>query len=177
MRYIFIALISLVTTKIFSQQSLTFIVKDSSTNELLPGATITLKGTSTGISTDKNGKAIFKNNLVGNHTLEFFFIGYKAQSQTFTFPILDTLKQITILLVTETENLEEVIVSSSRTNSHIDDLNTKVEVLGQDDMDEESTVVPGSITSILGDLSIITIQRTNPVNGNDAIRMQGLDPR
>lgn len=73
--------------------------------------------------------------------------------------------------------MDEIIVSSSRTNSHIDDLNTKVEVLGQDDMDEESTVVPGSITSILGDLSIITIQRTNPVNGNDAIRMQGLDPR
>ena len=49
--------------------------------------------------------------------------------------------------------------------------------LSEEDMDEESTVVPGSITSILGDLSIITIQRTNPVNGNDAIRMQGLDAR
>jgi iron complex outermembrane receptor protein/outer membrane receptor for ferrienterochelin and colicins len=44
-------------------------------------------------------------------------------------------------------------------------------------MDEESALVPGNIASILGDLAVITIQRTNPINGNDAIRMQGLDPQ
>lgn len=44
-------------------------------------------------------------------------------------------------------------------------------------MDEESTIVPGNVSSILGDLSIITIQRTNQINGNEAIRMQGLDSK
>ena len=160
-----------------AQNNFKCVIKDSTTKEILPGANIVLKGSTNGVSSDKNGKAVLKNIKDGNNVIEVSFIGYKTIERTINFPVKDSTTAITILLAAENENLDEVIVSSSRTNSHIDDLNTKVEVLGQDDMDEESTVVPGSITSILGDLSIITIQRTNPVNGNDAIRMQGLDPR
>ena len=144
---------------------------------MLPGVTIVLDATTNATATNGNGKAVLKNIPNGSHTIHFSFLGYKSIHQAFEFPLADSTKIATILLPAEQEDLEEVIVSSTRTNSRIDDLNTKVEVLGQDDMDEESTVVPGSITSILGDLSIITIQRTNPVNGNEAIRMQGLDPR
>ena len=177
MRYYLIYLLLIYFTTNFAQHNFTCVVKDSSTKEVLPGATILIKGTTNVVSVDKYGKATLKNIFEGTQIIQFSFIGYKVVEQIFSFPLNDTTKTYTILLVAENENLEEVIVSSSRTNSHIDDLNTKVEVLGQDDMDEESTVVPGSITSILGDLSIITIQRTNPINGNDAIRMQGLDPR
>ncbi len=163
--------------KNIAQNNFKCVIKDSTTKEILPGANIVLKGSTNGVSSDKNGKAVLKNIKDGNNIIEVSFIGYKTIERTINFPVKDSTTAITILLAAENENLDEVIISSSRTNSHIDDLNTKVEVLGQDDMDEESTVVPGSITSILGDLSIITIQRTNPVNGNDAIRMQGLDPR
>jgi outer membrane receptor for ferrienterochelin and colicins len=160
-----------------AQHRLTCIVKDSTTHELLPGVNVLLKGTFNGASTDANGKAVIKNIPSGEQTIVFSFTGYKTTEQILLFPLSDTSKAIAVFLPVSNEDLEEVVVSSTRTNSHIDDLNMKVEVLGQDDMDEESTVVPGSITSILGDLSIITIQRTNPVNGNEAIRMQGLDPR
>jgi iron complex outermembrane receptor protein/outer membrane receptor for ferrienterochelin and colicins len=161
----------------WSQHTFTCIVKDSANNELLPGVSVGLKGTTNGVSSDVNGTATLKNIAAGEQTFVFTLIGYKTAEQTITIPLSDTTAPFLVLLKAEDENLEEVIISSSRTNSRIDDLNTKVEVLGQDDMDEESTVVPGSVTSILGDLSIITIQRTNPVNGNDAIRMQGLDAR
>ena len=50
-------------------------------------------------------------------------------------------------------------------------------VLGQEDMDEESAVVPGNVASILGDISIIHIQKTSATSGNQAIRMQGLDSK
>ncbi|MDB5241868.1 MAG: TonB-dependent receptor [Spirosoma sp.] len=76
-----------------------------------------------------------------------------------------------------TEAIDEVTVTATRTNSRLEDLPIKVEVLGQEDMDEESAVVPGNVSSILGDISIIHIQRTSAVNGNQAIRMQGLDPK
>lgn len=161
----------------FSQNKFICIVKDGATKEMLPGVNVVLDGTTNGVATDIYGKAILKNIPNGQQTIDFTFIGYKTIKQLYSFPLADSTKTLLILLPTENENLDEVVVSSTRTNSRIDDLNTKVEVLGQDDMDEESTVVPGSITSILGDLSIITIQRTNPVNGNEAIRMQGLDPR
>lgn len=158
----------------YAQNTFTCIVKDSLTNEPLPGVNIVLDGTTNGISTDANGKANLQNIPDGLQKMSFTFIGYKTIKRNFTFPMSGS---IIVFLSSVNENLDEVIISSSRTNSRIDDLNTKVEVLGQEDMDEESTVVPGSVTSILGDLSIITIQRTNPINGNEAIRMQGLDAR
>jgi len=173
----FIFLIIIAVNNSFSQNKFTCILKDSTTNEILPGVNVILDGTTNGIETDGNGKGILKNIPDGLHTLHFTYIGYKSIKFVYLFPLTDSSKIVVVLLPAVNENLEEVVVSSSRTNSRIDDLNTKVEVLGQDDMDEESTVVPGSVTSILGDLSIITIQRTNPVNGNEAIRMQGLDPR
>lgn len=173
----FILLVIVAYNKSVAQNHFTFIIKDSTTTEVLPGVNVILDETTNGIASDGNGKGTLNNIPNGEHTIHFTFIGYKSIKHTYTFPIKDSIKAFIILLPAENESLDEVVVSSSRTNSRIDDLNTKVEVLGQDDMDEESTVVPGSITSILGDLSIITIQRTNPVNGNDAIRMQGLDPR
>ncbi|MES2134570.1 MAG: TonB-dependent receptor [Bacteroidota bacterium] len=168
----------LATCHSFSQNRFNCIVQDSATHELLPGVNVILQGTTNAISTGSNGRAGLHNIPSGNQTIVFSFVGYKTILKSYTFPLTnDSITPVIIFLPAENEILDEVVVSSTRTNSRIDDLNTKVEVLAQDDMDEESTVVPGSITSILGDLSIITIQRTNPVNGNDAIRMQGLDPR
>lgn len=75
----------------------------------------------------------------------------------------------------KTADLHEIVVSATRNNSRIADLPMKVEVLGTEELQEESGIKPGNVTSILGDLSVIHIQNTSAVNGNNAIRMQGLD--
>ena len=73
------------------------------------------------------------------------------------------------------EALEEVvIVSSSRNNSRIEDLPTKIEVLGAEEMQEENQIKPGNIASILGDIAGIQIQQTNAATGNADMRIQGL---
>ncbi|MEC5143369.1 TonB-dependent receptor [Chitinophaga sp. 212800010-3] len=77
--------------------------------------------------------------------------------------------------ISKVSDLNEVIISSTRNNSRIEDLPMKVEVLGKEEMMEESGIKPGNVASILGDLSVIHIQNTSAVNGNNAIRMQGLD--
>jgi len=159
-----------------SQNIFKAIVKDSITHEALIGVAASIENTAIGASSDANGLVTINNITDGKHKIVFYFVGYKKVTQSFDFPIVSS-NTIVVNLSSEQTQIEEVVVSSTRTNSHIDDLPTKVEVLGQEDMDEESTIVPGAISSILGDLSIITIQRTNPVNGNDAIRMQGLDSK
>jgi outer membrane receptor for ferrienterochelin and colicins len=176
MKYFFILIIFVFCLQCKAQNKFSCLIKDSTTRELLPGVNVFLLGTTNGAVTDIKGQTILNNIPDGEQTIAFSLIGYKTISKKIKFPVTDNQGTV-ILLPAENESLEEVVVSTTRTNSRIDDLNTKVEVLGQEDMDEESTIVPGSVTSILGDLSIITIQRTNPVNGNDAIRMQGLDPR
>ena len=134
-------------------------VKDSLTNELLPGVSVVLNTTTNGAITDIQGSALLKNIPDGSQIFRIHLIGYKTKTVAAVFPLITANQVFEILLSDENTDLEEVIVSSTRTHSRIDDLATKIEVLGQEDMDEESTLVPGSVTSILGDLSIITIQK------------------
>jgi outer membrane receptor for ferrienterochelin and colicins len=89
--------------------------------------------------------------------------------------VKDTTKSAKDTTISKVSDLQEVIISSTRTGSRIEDLPVKVEVLGTEDMMEESGIKPGNVASILGDLSVIHIQNTSAVSNNNAIRMQGLD--
>lgn len=176
MRHFIPIIFFLLSCNAFSQNSFICIIKDSLTNEPLPFVNVSIESTKNRTTTDAHGNATLANIPNGDNTILVSFIGYKTIKQTVSFPLNEQLPYL-FLLPPDNQTLDEVIISTTRTNSRIEDLNTKVEVLGQEDMDEESTIVPGTVTSILGDLSIITIQKTNPVNGNEAIRMQGLDSR
>jgi outer membrane receptor for ferrienterochelin and colicins len=166
-----------VKTLIFAQTNNVKIkLEDAVSHEPLIGATVRLKSNNKiGASADVNGIVELKNIPSGKQTFEATFVGYEPKDFDIELP---TDNQPFILgMVQSKEALEEVVVTSSRTNSRIEDLPIKVEVLGQEDMDEESAVVPGNVASILGDISIIHIQKTSPTNGNQAIRMQGLDSK
>ena len=158
-----------------AQHKLKIKVVDATDSSPLPGANVVQATNNAGNSTDKNGIMEFTGLTEGTLVLKISFVGYRDSVVTVTIPYPS--QEFLIQLHPEDEELEEIIVSSTRTNRRIEDLPLKVEVLGMEEMDEESTLVPGNVASILGDLAVITIQRTNPVNGNDAIRMQGLDPQ
>jgi len=70
-----------------------------------------------------------------------------------------------------------VVVSTTRSNDRIENATTKVEVLGLEEMNEESTIKPGNIASILGDVSGVQIQQSSATSGNANVRIQGLDGR
>ena len=157
------------------QHNLKVKVVDATDSSPLPGANVVQAANNKGNSTDKNGVMEFTGLTAGTLALKISFVGYRDSVVTVTIPYGEP--ELIIQIHPEEEELEEIIVSSTRTNRRIEDLPLKVEVLGMEEMDEESTLVPGNVASILGDLAVITVQRTNPVNGNDAIRMQGLDPQ
>ena len=72
-------------------------VLDSESNEALIGATLLLKNTNNGVSTDINGLATLNNIPNGEQTIVITFIGYKDEHLSFTFPIKEG-KIHTILL-------------------------------------------------------------------------------
>ena len=158
-----------------AQHALRVKVIDGATTEPLPGANVKFAQTNKGGSTDKEGVFDISNLEPGKVELEISYVGYRDSLLAITIPYSSS--ELVVALASAEEELAEIIVSSTRTNRRIEDLPLKVEVLGLEEMDEESALVPGNVASILGDLAVITIQRTNPVNGNDAIRMQGLDPQ
>ncbi len=163
-------------TPVFGQVNRIIRVEDSATHEPIIGATIRTPSAQkpvVGAVTNAKGIAAMPSFPSSVTVLTVSAVGYETQS----FPIRAGSDTLVVQLHSQDESLDEVTVTSTRTNSRIDDLPIKVEVLGQEDMDEESAVVPGNVSSILGDISIIHVQRTSAVNGNQAIRMQGLDPK
>lgn len=159
-------------------QSVQLRIVDSLTSEPLAGVTVRINTTPpTGVVSNTDGKAQLANLPAGAYNVTVSFVGYKTQLLTLHWPLTRPDSVVTLALASAEAALEQVTVTATRTNRRIEDLPIKVEVLGQEDMDEEAAVVPGNVGSILGDISIIHIQRTSLPTNNQGIRMQGLDPK
>ena len=144
-------------------------ILDANSQKPIVSASIQIPNLKSGIQTDSLGEFSLK--LNGQQPLRISATGYVS---------IDTVidansKFFTLLLVPDVEELDEVvIVASSRTNSRIEDLPTKVEVLGSEEVHEENGIKPGNIASLLGDIAGIQIQQTNAATGNADMRIQGL---
>ena len=86
------------STKVYSGT-----VADADSNDPIIGVNITLKGTSTGTITDASGK--FSINAPIGATLELSYIGYVTQTIK-----AGSQKSVSITLLEDTEQLEEVVV-------------------------------------------------------------------
>ena len=153
-----------------SAQTIKGTIKDATTGKAVGGASIVNVATKKGVQADSLGS--FLMNGFGKLQLKFSATGF-ADLDTLINVNADSNLQIS--LMAEAEELDEVvIVSSSRTNSRIEDLPTKVEVLGSEEVHEENGIKPGNIASLLGDIAGIQIQQTNATTGNADMRIQGL---
>ncbi len=157
-----------------AQQSIKILVTDSTTAEPITGAILRVSETGSGAATDLDGLAILTLND-GSFHIVVSFIGYEDAEKLIIVPM--AVAEIRINLIAVENETGEVIISSSRTNSRIDDLPSKIEVLGLEDMNEENGIKPGNIASIIGDLSVIHIQQTSSVSAGSVVRMQGLGGR
>jgi outer membrane receptor for ferrienterochelin and colicins len=149
-------------------------IMDSSNNQPLAGVSVMLKGTLKGTYTDQEGRATLRNIPEGKQVIIFSYAGFKEQSIEISFPVFGAGPLTKILLEPEEKTGEEVTVYSSRTDSRIENTPTRIEVIGSEEVDEESSVKPANISSLLGDVAGIQTQQTSAVTGNTDIRIQGL---
>ena len=157
-----------------AQHTLTISVKDSQTKEPLSGATVLVKGSANGAAADLSGLATLANVSAGKQTLQTRFIGYRTRLDTLTVPFSDTLD---ILLESESEEMEEVVISSTRSSRTISDIPTRVEFIAGEELDEKANMKPGDIRMILSESTGIQVQTTSATSANASIRIQGLDGR
>lgn len=156
-----------------AQNSFHCIIQDGETLAPLMGASVFVEKTKQGTSTDTTGSAVLLNISNGAHTIRFTMVGYTGKTIRYVFPEPDTTVIIRLHKPVEATE-EEVIVSSSRTERGIENLPTKVEVLGAEEVNEEVGIKPGNIASLLGDVAGIQIQQTSAATGNAEMRVQGL---
>ncbi len=175
MKKVILSAIFLCCLQILSAQTgFKVVVKDSTTFNPLQGVTVTVKENKDKASiTNAEGLATLNNLSAGPAMIVFSYVGYVQIETTINIP--DTSLH-TILMIPEEATLSDVtVVSSTRSNDPVESATTKVEVLGLEEMNEESTLKPGNIASILGDMSGIQIQQSSAISGNSNVRIQGLD--
>jgi outer membrane receptor for ferrienterochelin and colicins len=165
---IFLLLFCLYAGSVYSQKNIRFFLSDSLTGEPLSNVSAALNNK--GKISDVHGIVYFTDIHTGS-IIHFSSVGYQPVNFAVTATADSAYK---ILMLRKPETGEEVIVSSSRTESRIENLPTKVEVLGTEEVEEESGIKPGNIGSLLGDLAGIQAQQTSAVTGNIEMRVQGL---
>ncbi|HEY4799174.1 MAG TPA: TonB-dependent receptor [Bacteroidia bacterium] len=154
-----------------TQNRLIIFIKDSVTQEVLPGVSVMTSSGKTGGTTDAAGKLILKSIPDGRQLIKISYVGYKSKNVNADIP-KDTL--LNIFLSPEQNTIEEITVTATRTNTRMEDAPMKVEVLGSEETGEENSIKPGNIASLLGDISGVQIQQSSPVNANSNVRIQGL---
>lgn len=176
MRNAFIMGIVLTAQFAFGQNTFTALIKDKESGEPLPGATAQIVNTSIGTTANDLGLLTLENIPDGKQTIQFSFVGYLTHKETFVFPFTSS-GPIEIMLEESDEELEEIIVSSTRSSRTIADIPTRVEFIAGEELEEKGNMKPGDIRMLLSESTGIQTQQTSATSANASIRIQGMDGR
>lgn len=75
------------------------------------------------------------------------------------------------------EDLEEVVISTTRSTRTIQNIPTRVEFIGGEELEEKGNMKPGDIRMMLNESTGIQTQQVSATSANSSIRIQGLDGR
>ncbi|QEC52564.1 iron complex outermembrane receptor protein [Anseongella ginsenosidimutans] len=162
----------------YAQNTYKAIVKDAETDEPLPGATVTVQGTGLGAASDHGGNLLLENIPDGEQVIFFSYLGYQPLSDTVIFPFDQPSPALISLVPAEhgdDHELEEVVITATRSSRTIDNIPTRVEVIAGEELDEKGNMKPGDIRMLLAESTGIQTQQTSATSGNSSIRIQGLD--
>jgi len=160
---------------LYGQNSFKAIIKDAGTSEFLIGANAFVAGTKNGATADVNGFLEVKNIPDGKQVIIFSSLGYFTRKDTFLFP-RNSPEPVTVILLPNAGELDEVIVEATRSNKSIDNIPTRVEVLTEE-IDEASTMDPSKVAHLLTHSTGIQVQQTSATSNTANVRIQGLDGR
>ncbi|NLU92403.1 TonB-dependent receptor domain-containing protein [Chitinophaga sp. Ak27] len=169
-----ILLLSLVQVCL-AQNKFTAFIKEADNKAPLPGATALLAGTGKGAKADHNGVVTITGIPNGRQVITCSYIGYQERTDTFSFPL--SSDTITIYLERAGEEMEEVVISSTRSNRSIRDIPTRVEFIAGEELEEKGNMKPGDIRMMLNESTGIQTQQVSATSANSSIRIQGLDGR
>lgn len=158
-----------------AQNKFSATLKDAETNESLIGVKVFVNGTQIGGSTDSEGKILLSNIPIGEQEITFSYIGYEQQKITYSFPVSENLVQ-TILLKPISDQLDEIILVSSRANRSIGRLPTRIEAL-TDEIDEAASMEPSRISHLITHTTGVQVQTTSAGSNGAVLRIQGLNGR
>lgn len=169
---LYIALLCI--TYLHAQYSFKVNIKSNQEKKSLQLVTVSIPLLNKTVLSDSNGLVILKNIPSGKYKINFSYVGYKDKMIEVQIPFTKDSSAEVILEEVEYET-NEVVVTSTRTNSRIKDIPIRIEVIGEEEVNEEGSMKPANISMLLAESPGIQTQQTSANNGNVSIRLQGLD--
>lgn len=160
-----------------AQSNLRVITKDSVTKEPLYKVSAIVKNTTIAGTSDSTGQLVLRNIPNGKQTITFSHIGFEPISQTFVFPLAEDGQPFIIFLMEEQEELDEIIIQSTRTSRTFKNTPTRIETIDAEELGEKTNMRPANVAMVLHESTGIQVQQTSATSGNASVRLQGLDGR
>ncbi len=170
-----ISLILLLAQLAGAQNDFSARVIDHESREPLSGVTVFFPSLDLGSVTDAGGRVVVTGIPDGEHTLRISFVGYESLVLKRTFPLTPDLQDQTFELEHDHEEMEEVVITSTRSSRTIEDVPTRVEFIAGEELAEKGNMKPGDIRMLLNESTGIQTQQTSATSYNSSIRIQGLD--
>ena len=145
--------------------------------ETLAGATAHVMDTTLAGVADSTGKVVIEGIPNGEKTIEFSMVGYFKKHIKVTFPQSSNAHVIEIKLQSQAEEIDEVVVTTTRNYQKAEYLPTHVEVVSEDEVEERSHDKPSDVSHVVREQPGVQVQRTSATAGTMGIRLQGLNSR
>jgi outer membrane receptor for ferrienterochelin and colicins len=137
------------------------------------GARVTLNGLS--VQTDERG-VVSASLPVGNVEVSVTKEGFFPARAS--LPVNEAREwQIAFELQPQEKREEGITVHATRTDTRLQDLPTRVEVLGPEEIEEKAMMTPGDIVMMLNEMGGLRVQTTSPSLGAASVRIQGMRGR
>ncbi|MBK7149853.1 MAG: TonB-dependent receptor [Bacteroidetes bacterium] len=159
-----------------AQHVLSVFVKDKTAHTPVAGAVVSLLNTPQAAFTDSLGIAHLEKISEGAQVIIVSGLGYYRQRIPLTFP-LPSENVLVVELEMQTEEMEDVIIVSSRNDIAEEKSPTRVEVIGEDEVEERSNDKPSDVSHVVREQPGVQVQRTSATSGTMNIRLQGLRGR
>jgi iron complex outermembrane receptor protein len=158
-------LLVITSIKALAQTTLTGKISDAQTSEPLIGATVLIKGTSNGITTNINGEFKLDYNGTFPLILIFRYLGYDTQELEFA-----SNRFIDVRLVPSSSSLNEVTVTARRRNEEVQDIPIAIAVIGAKELDNSTSFNVNRVKELVPSVQLYS---SNPRNTTLNIRGVG----
>jgi iron complex outermembrane receptor protein len=152
----------------------TFKVKEEA-GEYLIGTSVVIEGTTNGTITNTEGIALFDNLQDGKFVFVITYVGYEEKEIELSFP--DDNNKIIEIELEAGQELEEVVIATTRSSRSIQDIPTRIEAITAEELGEKAAMNSSNIGMLLRETTGVQMQQTSLSSGNMSIRIQGLDGR
>ncbi len=162
----FLLLLTVACTAVFGQEkSISGSVSDRSTSESLPGATVLVKGTAIGTTTDIDGKFTLKL-PAGDNVLVFSYVGYEPQE----IPVGNQTVFNIQLSPTKTSLQEVVVVGYGSTK--VKDLTSSIVTIKADEINKTPASQP--LNALQGKVAGVQVVSAGAPGDQPTVRIRGI---